>query len=459
MLPVDVTNEFFKAASFTGVLMTDGDGVIVHVDDNFESNYGMDADFLLGKTVYELEEKNYFKPSAAAIVLKTGKDITTIQSLRDGQQVIISAFPTWDEKGNISQVVTFTRDIDQYIKIKNLYEKLAEQIEHYDRMVKKLSYDTEPLDNYSTNNEAFRQTLKSVRSTAKYNVNMLILGETGVGKTLLAQKIHEISGHKDGEFIEVNCSALPGTLIESELFGYEKGAFTGADQQGKRGLFEVAKDGTLFLDEISELSQKSQAKLLKVLQDGEFRRIGGNRNIKTNCRIISATNKDLAQEVERDRFRRDLYYRLNTVTFTVPPLRERREDILLLCDALLKKANLKFNQNKILDKSVMKIFLKYDWPGNVRELENAMYRMVITSDDNVITSSAIPKEIMEMTQSKEGGATPAGKGITDLAKAMEAYEGEIIRQAYLEHRTSCRVAQALGISQATAARKIRKYVK
>ncbi|MCI7300932.1 MAG: sigma 54-interacting transcriptional regulator, partial [Clostridia bacterium] len=180
--------------------------------------------------------------------------------------------------------------------------------------------------------------------------------------------------YKDGRFVEVNCGALPENLIESELFGYERGAFTGADQKGKKGLFEVANGGTLFLDEVSELPMQSQAKLLKVLQDSQVRRIGGSQSIKIDCRIISATNKDLSREVEQNRFRQDLLYRLNTVTFTLPPLRERREDIVTLSNSILEKANKKFGLEKMIDKDVMNAFNTYDWPGNVRELENVIYR-------------------------------------------------------------------------------------
>lgn len=463
MVHLNVTNEFFKAASFTGVLVTNDKGEIIYVDENFEEKYQLNAASLLGQTVYELERKRSINPSAAAIVLKTKKEVTLIQTLKNKQKVIVSAFPIFDDAGRVSHAVTFARDIEQHIHIKELYEKLAEKIAQYDAVISRAQYDTELLNNYVTDNEAFARSLKSICSAAKYNVNMLILGDTGVGKTLLARKIHDISSQSEGLFVEVNCGALPGTLVESELFGYEKGAFTGASEQGKKGLFEIADKGTLFLDEITEMPLQSQTKLLQVLQDGQFRRIGGSQNIKTDCRIISATNKDLKQEVESGTFRRDLYYRLNTVNFTVPPLKERKEDIILLCNQLLGKANLKFKQKKILDKSVVNAFLKYDWPGNVRELENVIYGMVVTTEDAIITSSSIPEEIARCigsSISRENTIfTELTRPVSDLKKAMEIYEGEIIKATYLENNTSFKLAQALNISQATAARKIRKYVR
>ena len=311
--------------------------------------------------------------------------------------------------------------------------------------------------------EVYLEFQEKVSRVATINRPVLLIGERGTGKELAARRLHYMSSRWQKPLVAVNCASLPPSLIESELFGYEKGAFTGASEQGKKGLFEIADKGTLFLDEITEMPLQSQTKLLQVLQDGQFRRIGGSQNIKTDCRIISATNKDLKQEVESGTFRRDLYYRLNTVNFTVPPLKERKEDIILLCNQLLGKANLKFKQKKILDKSVINAFLKYDWPGNVRELENVIYGMVVTTEDAIITSSSIPEEIAKCigsSISRENTIlTELARPVSDLKKAMEIYEGEIIKATYLENNSSFKLAQALNISQATAARKIRKYVR
>lgn len=457
MCSTDIMKELFKAASFSGVLITDGEGMVIYVDDNFKASYGLDADLLLGRSVFDLEEEGYFRPSSAAIVLKTGSEITRIQTLKDGQHVIVSAFPVFDQNKKILKVVTFTRDMGQHIKIKNMYEELMDKVRQYEKTMDELSYESLVIDNFFTNNGSFQKTLKALQSTAKYNINLLLLGETGVGKNLLAKKVHELSDYKDGRFVEVNCGALPENLIESELFGYERGAFTGADQKGKKGLFEVANGGTLFLDEVSELPMQSQAKLLKVLQDSQVRRIGGSQSIKIDCRIISATNKDLSREVEQNRFRQDLLYRLNTVTFTLPPLRERREDIVTLSNSILEKANKKFGLEKMIDKDVMNAFNTYDWPGNVRELENVIYRMVVTSEDQIITKDALPADLMDSLGHGPQQNHTSIYDVSDLQFALDQYEGEIIRHAYLKYGTSIKVAQALNISQATAARKIKKY--
>lgn len=453
---IDLTNELFKAANFSGILMTDGDGIIIHVDENFNTDYEMTADMLLGRSVFDLEKEGVFKPSSAVMVLKTGKEVNVIQTLKGGQKVVVSAFPMFQKDGKISKVITFTRDIDQYLKVKNMYEEMALKIRQYEKTMDDIQYESIIIENFHTGNREFQHTLKALQSAAKYNINVLLLGETGVGKTLLAKRIHKLSEYHEGSFVEINCGALPENLIESELFGYEKGAFTGADEKGKKGLFEIAKHGTLFLDEVSELPLISQAKLLKVLQDNEFRRIGGSKSMKADCRIIAATNKDLSEEVKHGRFRQDLYYRLNAVTFTLPPLRERKEDIVALCDSILDKANERFSFNKVLDKEVIRIFLKYNWPGNVRELENVVFRMAVTSEDRIITKSYLPFEIIQAI-GEENNSTQINQ-VSDLQKAVDEYEGEIIRTAYAQYGSSVKVAKALNISQATAARKIKKYM-
>lgn len=302
----------------------------------------------------------------------------------------------------------------------------------------------------------------SIQRVAKYDINVLLGGETGVGKTLLAKKIHFLSNYSRGKFVEINCGAMPENLIESELFGYEKGAFTGASEGGKKGLFEVADDGTLFLDEVSELPLQSQVKLLKVLQDQEVRRIGGTEAKLVRCRVICATNKDLDAEAREGRFRQDLLYRLNTVSFVIPPLRERKEDIIPLARELLAKANRKYGLAKIFDPAVMTAFFGHAWPGNTRELENTVHCMAVTSEGEVITTRDLPESISKISSAYEertGGAGATSlQRIDDLTAALEQYEGAIIRAVYERADSSIKLAKALNISQTTAARKIRKYV-
>lgn len=452
-----LTKELFDAANFQGILITDDKGIIIYVDDCFNDKYGLVPQHLMHKSVFELEQQGVFKPSSAAIVLKTGKKTNIIQTLKNGDKVIVSAFPIFKKNGAVSKVITFTRDLDGYIRAKNIYEEMALKIRQYEKTLSDMQYESILIENFHTANHQFQQILKALQRAARYNINVLLLGETGVGKTLLAKKIHKLSEFKDGNFVEINCGALPENLIESELFGYEKGAFTGADEKGKKGIFEIARHGTLFLDEISEMPLSSQTKLLKVLQDNEFRRIGGDKNIKTDCRIIAATNKNLKEEIKENRFRQDLYYRLNGVCFTLPALRHRKEDLIMLCNTILEKANERFGFQKMLDKEVLNIFLKYDWPGNIRELENVIFRMAVTSEETIITKSFVPQEIAESLKIKSTTPFELDK-ITDLQTAIDTYEGEIIKEMYARYGSSVKVAKALNISQATAARKIKKHM-
>lgn len=454
----EMLDSILKSMNCIGILITDGKGNIIHVDSNFNEHYGIPSEEMINNNVIDLEKKGIFSPSSVAMALKAKEEVTIIQKLKNNQEVIVTAVPLVDETGEIFKVVTFSRDLSAYTKFQHLYEELNNQIENYNRSLEELSYEHAIIEDFQTSNGKFRQILMSIQRVAKYDVNILLQGETGTGKTLLAKKIHKLSNYSKGRFVEINCGAMPDNLIESELFGYEKGAFTGASSQGKQGLFEIANDGTLFLDEISEMPISSQVKLLKVLQDQSVRRVGGTEDISINCRIISASNKDLFSEAETGSFRMDLLYRINMVSFTIPPLRERREDIANLTDSILLKANQKYEMNKKFDSTVMNLFMTYPWPGNTRELENTIYRAAITCEHDIITKEYLPLPIQESSCFHTTNAYYADTNIIDLKEAMELYEGEIIRKAYSKAPSSISLAKLLNISQATAARKIRKYI-
>lgn len=449
-----------KSMNCIGILVADGAGTIIQVDEAFNEYYGVPARELMHRNVFDLEREGVFRPSSVAMVLRSGREETTLQKVKSGQEVIVTAFPLFDERGKISKVFTFSRDISGYNKFKKMYDDLTRKIAQYDRNLEELSYERAVIEDFRTRNGAFRQVLMSVQRVAKYDINILLAGETGVGKTLLAKKIHSMSNYAQGKFVEINCGAMPENLIESELFGYEKGAFTGASEKGKKGLFEIADAGTLFLDEVSELPLQSQVKLLKVLQDQVVRRIGGTAAKQIRCRLICATNKDLAGEAREGRFRLDLLYRLNAVSFVIPPLRERKEDIIPLSEEFLAKANGKYGLNKIFDPAVMTAFFGHSWPGNTRELENAVHRMAVTTEGEIITTRELPDTIARFSPAGTGweeGISRLGH-IDDLTSALERYEGMIIRSVYERANSSIKLAKALNISQATAARKIRKYI-
>ena len=296
---------------------------------------------------------------------------------------------------------------------------------------------------------------KQIGKVADTDFTVLILGESGTGKELVAGAIHRNSRRREGPFIRINCAAIPENLLESELFGYERGAFTGASNK-KLGKFELAHGGTLFLDEISEMPLGMQVKLLRVLQEKEFERVGGTRTIKVDTRIIAATNRNLAQMVDEGLFREDLYYRLNVVTIQVPPLRERKEDIRLLAAHFTKEAAAKLNKPvRGVSDEVIELFEAYDWPGNVRELKNVCDRAVVLARGLLITRDELPATLQPGFQESIGVKLGAGQTLQEILGDVER---NIVLQALKEHNYNrTKTAQALGISRRTLYGKIKEY--
>jgi TyrR family helix-turn-helix protein len=280
------------------------------------------------------------------------------------------------------------------------------------------------------------------------DATVLISGETGTGKEIVARIIHRSGQRKDNPFISVNCAALPESLLEAELFGYESGAFTGAHSRGKMGLFEAAQGGILFLDEVAELSESMQAKLLRAIQEKRVRRIGGTQEIELDVRLVAATNKDLRQRVEQGEFREDLFYRLNVIHISIPPLRRRREDIPLLAEHFLNTFNRKYGTRKELSRNTTEALLQYHWPGNVRELENIVERLVVFDRSSSPDTELLPDRI---------AAGSTFSAYSSLREIVEKAEREAILQAYEECQSTRKAAERLKISQATLSRKLRKY--
>ncbi len=306
------------------------------------------------------------------------------------------------------------------------------------------------------NSPKIQELKKQIEKVAKTNAWILILGENGTGKELVAKSIHYLSHRKDYPFVDVNCAAIPDELFESEFFGYEKGAFTNAFTR-KVGKLELADKGTLFLDEVADMSLSSQAKLLRVLEEKEFSRLGSNTKIKIDLRVISATNKDLQKEVESGRFRQDLAFRLSVIPITVPPLRERGEDILLLADFFIKKFSL---ENKVeppvLSDEVKKTFLNYSWPGNVRELKNLIERLVILNSESIVYNKDLPPNMFENIVLKEEESIKLT--IKPLKDIKEEVEMKVIKKALEVYNNNLKeVAKALDIDLSSLYRKIKQY--
>ena len=306
------------------------------------------------------------------------------------------------------------------------------------------------------------QVLEEMTKVSKYDCNVIIFGDTGVGKEKAANIIQKNSDRKMQPFVKINCGAISPTLIESEFFGYEKGAFTGASSGGKKGYFELANNGVIFLDEIGELPLEMQAKLLRAIQDGEFYRVGGTVPVKTNVRIISATNKNLETLVEEGKFRRDLYYRLNVVPIRIPSLSERTDDIPALVSHFLSKYSKKFGVKRGIDENAMEYLMQQQWPGNIRELENTVQRLIISSQGEDITMMDVMREkhselfgyMPGEDLAAENQAQPAEK---NLQTAVEEYEKSLIKYACEKYGSTRKAAKAIDISQTQLVRKKKKY--
>ena len=380
-------------------------------------------------------------PSTPVIIITAhGTIATAVDALKKGAFDYITKPFEQDELKHVIQKAVKTRRLDEDEALLN-----PDDIDRYgilgssDRMI-----------------EIF-ETIKRVAPTT---TTILITGETGTGKELIARAIHRNSPRKNNPFIKINCAAIPENLMESELFGYEKGAFTGAATK-KQGRFELAHKGTLFLDEVGELPKDMQVKLLRVIQEQEFERVGGLQTIKVDVRLITATNRNLLQDVKDGRFREDLYYRLNVIPAHLPPLRERKEDIPVLTDFFIEKFNKKLDRSvKYIDEKVMNLFIQYKWPGNIRELENLIERMILMARDDTITFADLPSELK--TAMESDSSDPSGilqKPFKDFMKThMEAIEKQMIIGVLEECGNNVtRAAQQLGLSRKGLQLKMMKY--
>ncbi len=441
-------------AAHDDILITDGEGNIIRTCPRFRKFYGVENTEIIGKNVHDLEKKGIFKPSVTLQVLKSKQKITTTQENRDGRKIVVTAVPIKEDNGKISKVFSFSHDITEFLELQEQYRSLEKKVELYSARIQELKNRNTNINAVIGKSKGIQKVIELINKVAKFDTNIFISGETGVGKTMFARIIHSKSNRSGETLVEVNCGAIPESLLESELFGYEKGSFTGAKKEGKIGLIELADKGTLFLDEIGDLPLDLQVKLLKVIQDKTITRVGGTKPIKVDFRLITATNKDLKSLVKQKLFRSDLFYRLNVITIHVPPLKDRKEDIFLLLMHFVRKYNEKYNLNKSLSSAVIDKLCIYEWPGNIRELENITERILLTSDEDIVTEKHLPKEIrysQDRTYSSLENST--------LAVAIEKVEKELITKSYAKYKTTVEVAKNLGISQASASRKIKKYVK
>ncbi|MGK7376902.1 sigma-54 interaction domain-containing protein [Planococcus sp. 1R117A] len=423
------------------IFVLDGDKRILYVNRTCEKHYGLKPSDVIGNYSMDLFEKGYWTPTIVPEVYDKKEPCYMKQQTYIGAELTTSAIPILNDQGEIDLVVITSAETQTY---KMLEAKKEGNESNSTQLLKEES-------KMITNSSAIIKILSFCKKVAPTESTILILGESGTGKGVLAQFIHEISKRKNKPFVKINCAAIPEELLESELFGYTKGAFTGASKAGKQGLIEAANGGTIFLDEIGEIPLTVQAKLLQVIQEKQFIPVGSNETKKVDIRIITATNRNLLEMVENKQFREDLFYRLNVIDIHLPPLRERKGDIIPLTYNFLNKFNDKYNENKMISEECLNIFMDYLWPGNVRQLENLVERLVVVSD-SIIQVSDLPDIIKESVEHFSTHPMPA-----KLSEALEETTKILVRKSYQKHSSSRKVASDLGLSQTKASKLIREY--
>jgi transcriptional regulator with PAS, ATPase and Fis domain len=439
--PFDITVETLKKIldySSDEIFVLDAEQRVIYVNSVCEKHYGLKPENVVGQKNSKLFEKGYWKPSIIPIVFKEKKTVTIKMTTYLGAELLTTAVPILNDKNEIEFVVTTSQELQNYKTIKTEKEEV-------------LPSDTHNSATPITNCEKMKNILKVCEKIAKVDSTILIQGESGTGKGVLAHYIHNISKRSDKTFLKINCAALPEDLLESELFGYTEGAFTGASKYGKKGLLEIADQGTLFLDEIGEMPLSLQAKLLQVIQEKQFLPIGGYEMKKVDVRIITATNRDLVDMVCKNLFREDLFYRLNIIDIQLPSLRDRREDIIPLTYNFLYKFNKKYEMNKIISQECLDLFYWYSWPGNIRQLENVMERLVVTSD-SIIQQGDLPDLILKNIKPQTQHILPS-----NLDDAIEHVKKTLVLQSYKKLKSSRKVAKDLNISQTRAVKLISQY--
>ncbi len=438
-------NEAIIECSYDGIVVTDAKGIITKVNPALEQLLHMTSEELIGMNVADMEKKGIVYPSATLLALKTGRPVTFLQKHETGREVLATGNPVMDEKGKVTRVIVNMRDMKALKDMENKIVHGMGEIYSEEENLEELLNLRSP---------AFQAVMEVARKLAKIDSTLLVLGESGTGKDVITRFIHQTGSRRKGPFIKIDCGAIPENLIESELFGYETGSFTGAKRQGKPGLLEIAHNGTVFLDEVGDLPLSQQVKLLRVLQDKKIVRVGGTKPIDINIRVIAATNRNLEEMVDNGSFRSDLFYRLSVVPLELPPLRQRKEDIIPLANRFLAKYNREYGFSKIISEDLQKILQEYHWPGNIRELENLIERLIIVSRESVIQPGSLPPGFLKKNCE---GQNIEVVGIIPLKKALEEVERQLLLQAKERYNSTYKIAEILEVDQSTIVRKLKKY--
>ncbi|HZK83698.1 MAG TPA: sigma 54-interacting transcriptional regulator [Desulfosporosinus sp.] len=443
--------------SFDEIFVVDRNGIVTYVNDACIKNYGLNPSDIIGNTIDRLLSEGYYSPALAPVVLKNKKVVTLVQKTRAGINLIVTATPVFDGNGEIDFIVMNSRDITQIEQLKQDLDNTKKLVNHYKNKVDELVQKTSYFNGFSFTNEKMKSCLEMVQRVALVNSTVLILGESGTGKNVLAMDIHKLSPRKERPFICINGATIPEHLLESELFGYCRGAFTGADKYGKVGLVELADGGTLFLDEVGDIPLGVQVKLLELIQEHRFLPVGGKEHKIIDIRIIAATNRDLPQLIQEGKFREDLYYRLSVVEIAPPPLRERSEDIIPLLQHFLDRYDYKYKYSHQFDPRCLEILTDYSWPGNIREMDHLAERLVITIPEGKILPKHLPSKISKVQVPQLTGSLVEDE-LTKWKTILKlSDEDAIIIRLYKEFRSSYKVANTLSISQSKVTRIIHNY--
>lgn len=441
-------------SSSDGLFVCRADGTVIRVNPASERMHHIRADDVLGRNIFELVEEGFVERSAALETIRDRQQVSVLQNHR-GRKLMSTGTPVFDDRGELALAVVTVRDVTEIDHLQRSIEEeeaRSSQLREQMLAMQKLELESRHI---IARSPGMVQVLQQAVRVGGADSTVLILGESGVGKGLLADMIHSHSKRSQGPMVRINCGAIPETLIESELFGFEKGAFTGA-QAAKPGYFELADGGTLFLDEVAELPAASQVKLLRFLEDGQISRLGATASRSVDVRVIAATHRNLEQMAGAEKFRLDLFYRLNVIPLTVPSLRERPECLLPLLRHYIEFFSTQMKVNRRLGRDALELLLTYNYPGNVRELMNLCERLVVMSETEVIDENDLPETVRRQTSAQVQQGFFWQKGQT-LNEIMSSVESRVLSEMCEKNMNQAEIGKRLGVNQSTVARKLKKH--
>jgi len=447
--------ESILEASDDGFLAIDMNANILYINSTYCNQLGLSKEEIIGRPVVDIIKNSKLPDMLGDIGVLDEKDVfhfVVKDQFLDKQKYALVTRTTVVKDNNIIASGGQARFVKTTVMLGEKLKKMNEKLEFYKNELNRLSGDKHSFDRIIGSGDEFIKIKDIAKRAALQDFTVLLTGETGTGKEVFANAIHYASKRKDKPFIKVNCATIPSELFESEFFGYSEGAFTGAKKAGKKGKFEMANGGTIFLDEIAEMPVFMQVKLLRVLQEREIEKIGGEKPILIDIRVIAATNKDLKAEIEKGRFREDLYYRLNVVGIELPPLRKRKKDIVEFVHNFLNEINEEYRTAKVFSEELLEAFMKYSWPGNVRELENTVERCYTLAEENLITEACLNTSFLTNSKLQD---YDEGKPLNEI---MNSIEKKLICKAIEKNDNNIqKAAMSLGIHRRTLYKKIEQF--